>query len=89
MTSTDIYYKHLAYAELLQLANDPSPAGSARRVALFSDQKHNPSIWSTLTREALITLGKDYQTLLRRGKPLAPGKPKLSANLDLPLTHPL
>lgn len=29
-------------------------------------------MWNTLSREALVTLGKDYQLLLRRGQPEAP-----------------
>jgi nucleoporin NDC1 len=66
-TSKDPYYKHFAYAELDQLANDPSESGSAKRVALFSDQRYNPSLWTSLLREALLTLGHDYQHLLRRG----------------------
>ena len=73
-TSSDPYYKHFAYAELDQLANDESEAGSAKRVALFADQKYNPSLWSTLVREALLTLGRDYQLLLRRGAPPPPGQ---------------
>ena len=73
-TSSDPYYKHFAFAELAQLANDPSEAGSAKRIALFGDQKYNPSLWTTLTREALLTLGHDYQLLLRRGAPPAAGE---------------
>ena len=69
ISSSDPYFKHFAFAELAQLANDESKAGVARREALFADQKYNPGLWTTLVREALLTLGKDYQLLLRRGLP--------------------
>ncbi|OBZ78331.1 hypothetical protein A0H81_01680 [Grifola frondosa] len=72
ITSTDPYMKHFAYAELKHLASEDSPAASARRSAFFADQKHNPSMWSCLARDALLTLGQDYQLLLRRGKPVPP-----------------
>ena len=86
ITSQDPYYKHFAYAELAQLANDETDAGSARRVALFTDQKFNPSLWSTLAREALLTLGSDYQLLLRRGDPpaAAPAPAPPAKKLDAP-----
>lgn len=70
--SSDVYFKHFAYAELQQLASDESPAASSRRTALFADQKYNPTMWTTLVRESLLTLGKDYQLFLRRGAPPAP-----------------
>lgn len=70
--STDGYYKHFAYTELQQFAIDESPAGADRRKALFADQKHNPSMWSTLVRETLLLLGNDYQLFLRRGAPPPP-----------------
>ena len=46
---------------------DDSPTASAKRTALFGDQKYNPNQWSSLTRGALLLLGNDYQLLLRRG----------------------
>ena len=73
ITSSDAYLKHFAYAELRQFASDDSPAASARRTELFADQKYNPSMWSTLARESLLTLGHDYQLFLRRGQPAPPG----------------
>ncbi|KAI6105938.1 nucleoporin protein Ndc1-Nup [Pisolithus croceorrhizus] len=69
VTSTDLVFLHFAYSELRNLATDSSPSSSTRRIALFSDQKYNPSLWSTLTRAALLRLGHDYQTFLRRGRP--------------------
>ena len=72
--SEDVYYKHFAFEELRQLATDETPAGSTKRAALFADQKYNPNIWSTLVREALLVLGRDYQVLLRRGAPPAVGE---------------
>ncbi|TFK83427.1 hypothetical protein K466DRAFT_665850 [Polyporus arcularius HHB13444] len=74
ITSTDAYLKHFAYAELRGFATEDSPAASNRRTALFGDQKYNPSMWSTLARESLLTLGHDYQLFLRRGQP-APSAP--------------
>jgi hypothetical protein len=76
--SNDVYFKHFAYAELQQFASDESATGSSKRSALFADQKYNPSLWSTLVREALLALGQDYQLFLRRGAPPAAGKSKLS-----------
>ncbi|KAL6298512.1 nucleoporin protein Ndc1-Nup [Sparassis latifolia] len=72
ITSSNPYFKHLAYAELKQLAREDSPAASTRRSALFEDQKYYPNMWSCLVRDALLTLGEDYQLLLRRGKPAPP-----------------
>ncbi|KAI0055711.1 hypothetical protein BV25DRAFT_1903556, partial [Artomyces pyxidatus] len=74
-TSIDLYFKYLAFEELREFAQDESANGSARRTALFSDQKYNPSLWSTLVRESLVFLGQDYQLLLRRGKPAPPPAP--------------
>ena len=71
--SADLYFKHLAFSELQQLAEDESAAGVARRKALFADQKYNPSLWATLARETLLILGNDYQLFLRRGMPPAEG----------------
>ncbi|PCH37156.1 hypothetical protein WOLCODRAFT_140745 [Wolfiporia cocos MD-104 SS10] len=70
--STDAYFKHYAYTELRRLACEDGPTASTHRSSLFSDQKYNPNQWSTLVRESLLTLGKDYQLLLRRGEPEAP-----------------
>ncbi|KIJ60868.1 hypothetical protein HYDPIDRAFT_97985 [Hydnomerulius pinastri MD-312] len=74
ITSTDLSFVHFAYSELRDVAVDESAPSAARRTALFSDQKFNPSLWSVLAREALLRLGNDYQTFLRRGKP-APAAP--------------
>lgn len=82
ITSSDVYSKHFAFGELRQLATEDSDAASTRRVALFSDQKYNPSMWSTLARTVLLTLGDDYQLFLRRGKPAPPRKSSPSAILS-------
>ena len=74
-TSSDLVFLHFAYAELHSVATDTSPSSSTRRTALFSDQKYNSSLWSTLARASLVRLGEDYQTLLRRGAPAAPRPP--------------
>jgi nucleoporin NDC1 len=90
ITSTDSFFLHFAYAELRDVATDDSAASAARRAALFSDQKFSPSLWSTLAREALLRLGQDYQTFLRRGKPAPPAAVPVSAaapkNPDPPST---
>lgn len=88
ITSADGYFKHFAYAELSQLARGYSPAASARRSALFADQKYNPSMWACLVRDALLTLGKDYQLLLRRGSPEAPAPAPAPAPPKPELTLP-
>ncbi|KAI9441473.1 nucleoporin protein Ndc1-Nup-domain-containing protein [Lactarius indigo] len=54
------------------ITKDDSNAASTRRINVFGDQKHTPTLWATLVRAALITLGKDYQLLLRRGAPPPP-----------------
>ncbi|KAI0051541.1 hypothetical protein FA95DRAFT_1485201 [Auriscalpium vulgare] len=87
----DPYFKYFAFEELREFSADDTAAGSARRTALFGDQKYNPSLWSVLVRESLLFLGKDYQLLLRRGKaapppaaaPIVPQKPK---GPDVPAT---
>ncbi|KAF8837216.1 hypothetical protein BDN67DRAFT_224805 [Paxillus ammoniavirescens] len=90
ITSADSFFLHFAYAELRDVATDDSTASAARRTALFSDQKFSPSLWSTLAREALLRLGQDYQTFLRRGKPAPPAAVPASAaapkNPDPPST---
>ncbi|TFY76297.1 hypothetical protein EWM64_g7713 [Hericium alpestre] len=79
--SQDVYYKFFAYWELREFATDDSEGARARRTAMFSDQKYSPPLWSALARESLLFLGKNYQLLLRRGKPAPappppPAKPK-------------
>ena len=82
ITSNDPYYVHLSYTELRSLAEDDSAPARARRTTMFGDQKHNPTLWATLVRSALLTLGKDYQVVLRRGaKPSPPGLPLSSVDL--------
>ncbi|KAI8973117.1 nucleoporin protein Ndc1-Nup [Trametes punicea] len=90
ITSSDAYLKHFAYAELRNFSSEDSPAASARRTALFADQKYNPSMWSTLSRESLLTLGRDYQLLLRRGKPAPPATttPVAPSKPTVPLPAP-
>ncbi|KAH8996770.1 nucleoporin protein Ndc1-Nup [Lactarius akahatsu] len=72
ITSHDPYYLHLSYSELCKHAEDDTNAASTRRINVFGDQKHTPTLWTTLVRAALLTLGKDYQLLLRRGAPPPP-----------------
>ncbi|KAG9220169.1 hypothetical protein CCMSSC00406_0007136 [Pleurotus cornucopiae] len=71
-TSTDKIIKQFAYAELQDIASSDSPTASAQRAALFNDQKFMPSLWSSHTRESLITLGRDYQHFIRKGAPAPP-----------------
>ncbi|KAN0130179.1 Nucleoporin protein Ndc1-Nup [Lactarius tabidus] len=72
ITSPDPFYVHLSYFELCKHAEDDTNAASTRRINVFGDQKHTPTLWATLVRTALLTLGKDYQLLLRRGAPPPP-----------------
>lgn len=67
-TAPDTYFKYFAYLELRSFASDDSTAGSERRAAMFADQKHSPTLWATLVRDALLFLGRDYQRLLSKGK---------------------
>ncbi|KAF4584895.1 hypothetical protein EYR40_001720 [Pleurotus pulmonarius] len=71
-TSTDKIIKQFAYAELNDIAGDDSPAAGAQRTALFNDQKFMPSLWSSLTRVSLVTLGQDYQRFIHKGAPAPP-----------------
>lgn len=66
-SNSDDYYRYFAYTELKTFAMGDSPTASAKRTALFGDQKYNPTQWSSLTREALLLLGSDYQLFLRKG----------------------
>ncbi|KAJ8507456.1 hypothetical protein ONZ45_g10177 [Pleurotus djamor] len=71
-TSDDLIMKHFAYAELKDLSADDSSNGVARRATLFNDQKYMPNLWSTLAKDGLTLLGRDYQLFLRRGGPAPP-----------------
>ena len=80
VSSADGTFRYLAYTELLSIASSTSTSDASHRGQLFNDQKHNPHLWTHLVRESLLILGKDYQLLLRRGKPppasaLAPQAP--------------
>ncbi len=88
ITSADLYLKHFAYAELRDFASAESSEASARRSALFGDQKHIPNMWAALARECLLTLGRDYQLFLRRGQPAPPRTPS-SILIQLRLFHRL
>jgi nucleoporin NDC1 len=68
ITAVDDYLRISAYRELSELARDSSPAAAAARTALFTDQKHNPTLWAVIARRTLVLLGVDYQRLLARGK---------------------
>jgi nucleoporin NDC1 len=65
---------------------DSSTSAQTRRTSLFGDQKSALNLWGFLSRESLLLLGHDYQTLLRRGKPVPtpavpePPKPKVEFN---------
>ncbi|KAF8528396.1 nucleoporin protein Ndc1-Nup [Hysterangium stoloniferum] len=70
--SKDQYFRYHAYLELCSLARSSSPAAAARRTALFTDMKTSPALWAAVVRELLLNLGRDYQCLIRRGKPPLP-----------------
>ncbi|EJF60370.1 hypothetical protein DICSQDRAFT_171091 [Dichomitus squalens LYAD-421 SS1] len=61
ITSTDLYLKHFAYAKLGDFATEEFSAAAQRRSALFTNQRYNSNMWSTLSREALLTLRRDSQ----------------------------
>ncbi|KAF9511704.1 hypothetical protein BS47DRAFT_1346461 [Hydnum rufescens UP504] len=100
IVSTDRYIKHHAFHEFAVLAQTTSPEASARRKALFSDLKtpHPQSMptlspgsiagaWSTVSREALLVLGINYQNLLRRGAP-PPPPPAVASSALAPIAVP-
>ncbi|TDL14209.1 hypothetical protein BD410DRAFT_865598, partial [Rickenella mellea] len=71
MHSTDPYSQRHAIHELVILSSEP--VGTARGT-IYGDTKYNPSMWSSLVRQSLLLLGKDYQLFRRRGHPPpAPG----------------
>ncbi|KAG6910335.1 hypothetical protein DXG01_011403 [Tephrocybe rancida] len=72
ISSTDLGFRYLAYKDIIEFSNGESEGAASQRSELFNDQKYNPNLWSHLVRESLLFLGKDYQHLLRRGKPLPP-----------------
>ncbi|KDR79388.1 hypothetical protein GALMADRAFT_63284 [Galerina marginata CBS 339.88] len=72
VTSTDRIFKFFAYAELKDLSTDNSASATARRMAIFGDQKTALNLWACLLRESLLLLGEDYQLFLRRGRPVPP-----------------
>ncbi|KAK0186270.1 nucleoporin protein Ndc1-Nup [Armillaria mellea] len=85
--SADITFKYFAYAELNELSTDQSPSASARRTALFGDQKYSPNLWGHLCRESLLLLGRDYQHFLRRGAPpTLPPSPAVATAVQPPPT---
>jgi nucleoporin NDC1 len=92
LSSIDNIFRYFAYSELKELAAESSNAAAGRRVALFSDQKYMPSLWSRLVRDSLLLLGEDYQLFLRRGKPLvvetAPPPPKASSPVNPAIATP-
>ncbi|KAG6819110.1 hypothetical protein H0H93_015355, partial [Arthromyces matolae] len=81
ISSTDLGFRYMAYQDIRKFSSSETETAANQRSALFNDQKYNPSLWSHLVRESLVFLGKDYQHLLRRGKPAppAPVKPVLPA----------
>ncbi|KAJ3514507.1 hypothetical protein NLJ89_g2337 [Agrocybe chaxingu] len=92
IASTDRIFSFFAYSELKELATDESASASARRTALFGDQKNALNVWTHLARESLLLLGRDYQLFLRRGKPAPPPpvpepvKPKVVVGPQIPTT---
>ncbi|KIJ56383.1 hypothetical protein M422DRAFT_774158 [Sphaerobolus stellatus SS14] len=93
LQSKERYFKYHAYLELLALARSTTAKAAARRTEIFTDSKTNPTLWNALSREILITLGQDYQTLLRRGRPLpapaAASKPAIAPKLPKTPATPL
>ena len=52
------------YTELCEATSDDDLLKCA---AIFNDSSHNPSLSTTVIRQCLLLLGKDYQVLLNRG----------------------
>ncbi|KAG6816606.1 hypothetical protein H0H87_004698 [Tephrocybe sp. NHM501043] len=72
VASNDLGFRYLAYKDIREFATGESESAFNQRSALFNDQKYHPNLWSHMLRESLLFLGKDYQHLLRRGKPPPP-----------------
>ncbi|KAG8934157.1 hypothetical protein FRC01_004797 [Tulasnella sp. 417] len=75
------YFQFFAFHELFSISQDPKAA--PRRKAIFSELRGagGGGAWGSICRETLLVLGKDYQTILNRGKPAAPPKPATTAPL--------
>jgi nucleoporin NDC1 len=71
---------------------DNATSASTRRTALFGDPKSSINLWGFFVRESLLLLGHDYQTFLRRGKPVptpvAPPLPKPKIEFDPKIVTP-
>lgn len=88
ISSPDIAFRFFAYKELKNIGAEQSQSSATRRAALFNDQKYSPGLWSQFARESLLLLGRDYQLVLRRGKPELP-RPAPAAPVVAVLTNPL
>lgn len=92
VASTNRIFQFFAYSELRELSMDDSTSASTRRTALFGDPKSSLNLWGFFVRESLLLLGQDYQTFLRRGKPVpapaAPPPPKPKIELDPKIVTP-
>ncbi|KAG9049935.1 hypothetical protein FS837_008521 [Tulasnella sp. UAMH 9824] len=75
------YFQFFAFHELFSISQDPKAA--PRRKAIFSELRGTGAngAWGSICRETLLVLGKDYQTILNRGKPATPPKPVTAAPL--------
>ncbi|KAF8178903.1 nucleoporin protein Ndc1-Nup [Pholiota molesta] len=95
LSSEDRVFAFFAFSELRELAIDTSASASARRTALFGDQKSSLNLWASLSRQTLLVLGRDYQTFLRRGQPEpvvpspAPPQPKIIDTPSIATPTPL
>ncbi|KLO15190.1 hypothetical protein SCHPADRAFT_849874 [Schizopora paradoxa] len=91
ISSSNGYYRLHAFHDLASLSSLSAEA-KAKRSAIYSDTKHNPTLWSSICRQCLLLLGQDYQLFLRKGQPApapapapAPVPPKPTQNLSTPL----
>jgi len=91
ITSSNSYYKLHAFHDLASLSSLSAEA-KAKRTAIYSDTKHNPTLWSSISRQCLLLLGQDYQLFLRKGQAApaaapapAPAPPKPAQTPSTPL----
>lgn len=95
LSSSDKIFQYFAFSELRDLAKDNSTSASARRIKIFGDQKTALNLWSFLSHESLLVLDGDFQTFLRRGKPLpaiinaVPVKPTPAVSPTIAMPAPL
>ncbi|KAF7313964.1 hypothetical protein HMN09_00554900 [Mycena chlorophos] len=82
-------YTHLAYSELHKIAISLSDKPSIDAKAATELFDVDGLVWSTLAREALLLLGREYQILLGRGVAPPPAVPPQAPPVSTAFSTPL